>query len=67
MAVSNAANAMIRTTTSISLIQGGTKLNVLPNKVVASIDHRVIPTDTVEGKSVLIFLRRHKKLTFFLL
>eukprot|EP00029_Vermamoeba_vermiformis_P006432 TRINITY_DN2520_c0_g1_i1.p1 TRINITY_DN2520_c0_g1~~TRINITY_DN2520_c0_g1_i1.p1 ORF type:complete len:477 (-),score=116.34 TRINITY_DN2520_c0_g1_i1:21-1451(-) len=46
--LSHAANALIRTTTSISMIQGGTKINVLPNKVVASIDHRIIPTETVE-------------------
>jgi carboxypeptidase PM20D1 len=46
--MSNAANALIRTTTSVSLVHGGTKINVLPNKVVASIDHRVIPTETVE-------------------
>ena len=48
-AVSLAANALIRTTTSVSMIQGGTKINVLPNKVVASIDHRIVPTETVEG------------------
>ena len=50
---SNGAAASIRTTSAITKLQGGTKLNVLPNQVKAYINHRVHPLDTPE--SVLAF------------
>ncbi|GMH65162.1 hypothetical protein TrST_g3445 [Triparma strigata] len=46
---SPAAAAMLRTTTAITVIKGGTKANVLPYDVKFYVNHRVHPEDTVEG------------------
>lgn len=46
---SNAAAAMVRSTTAICKIHGGTKLNVLPFQVKAYVNHRVHPLDTFES------------------
>jgi carboxypeptidase PM20D1 len=41
-------NAMVRTTTASTMIQGGVKENVLPSHVVATINFRIRPGETVE-------------------
>jgi len=43
------AAAMVRTTTAVCKIHGGTKLNVLPYDVRAYVNHRVHPLDTFES------------------
>ncbi len=42
-----AGNALIRTTTAPTIIQGGNKPNVLPSEARAVIDFRILPGDTV--------------------
>jgi carboxypeptidase PM20D1 len=44
-----AANAMIRTTTAVTLIEGGVKVNVLPADATATVNFRVHPQDTCAG------------------
>jgi carboxypeptidase PM20D1 len=46
---SNAGAAMLRTTTAVCMIKGGTKLNILPYVVQAYVNHRVHPMDTIES------------------
>jgi len=46
---SPAAAAMLRTTTAITVIKGGTKSNVLPYDVKFIVNHRVHPDDTLES------------------
>ena len=46
---SNGAAAMLRTTTAVTVIQGGDKYNVLPYTVKAYVNHRIHPEDTLEG------------------
>ena len=53
---SNWAAASIRTTTAITKINGGTKLNVHPDKVSVCINHRVHPLDSVES-----IIQHHKR------
>ena len=43
-----ASNAMLRTTTAPTIIQGGVKDNVLPTSVSATINFRIIPGETSE-------------------
>jgi len=38
----------IRTTTAVTKIIGGNKLNALPSHVVAYVNHRVHPNDSME-------------------
>lgn len=45
---SPATNAIIRTTTALTVIQGGVKDNVLPAQAMARINFRLLPGDTVE-------------------
>lgn len=40
-------NAMIRTTTALTMFNGGVKDNVLPNKATAVVNYRILPGDTV--------------------
>ena len=40
-------NAMIRTTSAITLISGGVKDNILPDKAQAAVNFRLLPGDTV--------------------
>jgi len=47
--LSAGAAASIRTTTAITRIMGGDKLNSLPTKVKAYINHRIHPNDSIEG------------------
>ncbi len=42
-------NAMIRTTTAITIVEGGVKANVLPTSATATVNFRVVPGDTVAG------------------
>ncbi len=44
-----ATNAMIRTTTAVTMIRGGVKENVLPQSATASVNFRLLPGDTVDG------------------
>jgi carboxypeptidase PM20D1 len=43
------ANALVRTTTAATLIEGGIKSNVLPASARAQINFRLLPGDTIEG------------------
>jgi carboxypeptidase PM20D1 len=44
-----ATNAMLRTTTALTVVQGGNKENVLPGRAEARVNFRILPGDTVEG------------------
>ncbi|WP_169567405.1 M20 family peptidase [Sneathiella limimaris] len=44
-----ATNAMVRTTTAATIIQGGTKDNVLPSTAKAVVNFRILPGSTVQG------------------
>ena len=46
---SNALNAFIRTTTAVTVVEGGVKANVLPVKASAKVNFRIMPGDTVES------------------
>jgi carboxypeptidase PM20D1 len=45
----SATNAIIRTTTAVTMIEGGVKPNVLPDTATASVNFRLLPGDTGEG------------------
>jgi carboxypeptidase PM20D1 len=47
---------MIRTTTAVTIIEGGTKENVLPTEARAVVNFRILPGDSVAG--VLAHVRR---------
>jgi carboxypeptidase PM20D1 len=49
-------NANIRTTTAVTMIQGGVKPNVLPSQAKAVINFRILPGDSSE--SVVVHVRR---------
>ncbi len=51
-----ATNAMIRTTTAVTMIEGGIKPNVLPDTATASVNFRLLPGDT--GEDVLTHVRK---------
>lgn len=40
--------AMIRTTTAPTIVEGGTKENILPKKVRTVVNFRILPTDTIK-------------------
>lgn len=42
-------NALIRTTTAVTVIDSGTKENVLPAEARALVNHRILPGDTMES------------------
>jgi len=42
-------NAMIRTTTALTIVNGGNKENVLPGRAEATINFRILPGDTIGG------------------
>jgi carboxypeptidase PM20D1 len=46
---SAAANAMLRTTTALTIVNGGNKANVLPGHVDATVNFRLLPGDTIAG------------------
>lgn len=57
LAAEPASNARIRTTAAATIIQGGTKENVLPSEARAVVNFRILPGDTVED--VLRHVREH--------
>ncbi len=50
-----ATNAMIRTTTAVTMVSGGVKPNVLPDRATALVNFRLLPGDT--GEDVLAHVR----------
>jgi carboxypeptidase PM20D1 len=50
-----ATNAMIRTTTAVTMVEGGVKPNVLPDTATARVNFRLVPGDT--GEDVLAHVR----------
>jgi carboxypeptidase PM20D1 len=50
-----ATNAMIRTTTAVTMVEGGVKENVLPETATATVNFRLLPGDT--GEDVLTHVR----------
>jgi len=50
-----ATNAMIRTTTAVTMVEGGVKENVLPDSATATVNFRLLPGDT--GADVLAHVR----------
>lgn len=51
-----ATNALVRTTTAVTIIKGGVKPNVIPQRAEATINVRMLPGDTTA--SVMDYLRR---------
>jgi carboxypeptidase PM20D1 len=49
LAASPTSNALIRTTTAVTMIDGGVKENVLPSSARAVFNFRILPGDTSEG------------------
>ena len=49
MSETPAMNAALRTTTAITMIQGGVKENVLPTDASVAVNFRLVPGDTVDG------------------
>jgi carboxypeptidase PM20D1 len=56
LAAAPATNALLRTTTAATVIEGGVKENVLPRRARAVVNFRILPGDTVAG--VLEHVRR---------
>ncbi len=56
LAASPATNALLRTTAAVTMVQGGTKENVLPAEAKAIVNFRVLPGNTVA--SVTAHVRR---------
>ncbi len=48
LAAQPTANATVRTTTAVTMIEGGTKDNVLPARARAVVNYRILPGDTVD-------------------
>lgn len=44
-----ATNALIRTTTAVTIVRGGVKENVLPQSATVTVNFRLLPGDTVNG------------------
>lgn len=44
-----AADSMMRTSTAVTIVEGGVKENVLPSRATAVVNFRIAPGDTVEG------------------
>lgn len=56
LSASPQTNAALRTTTAVTMIQGGIKDNVLPPKAEAAVNFRLMPGDSAAG--VIDFVRR---------
>lgn len=48
MAANPQTNALLRTTTAITMIEGGIKANILPPKAASQVNYRLIPGDSPE-------------------
>jgi carboxypeptidase PM20D1 len=48
MSRNHLTNAMVRTTTAVTVIQGGVKENVLPGRVDATVNFRIRPAETID-------------------
>ena len=46
---SNCAAASIRTTTTVTKVHGGDKVNIIPSEVNAIINHQIHPNNTIES------------------
>jgi len=46
---SPSSNAMLRTTTALTIVRAGNKDNVLPGRAEAAVNFRVLPGDTIDG------------------
>lgn len=44
-----ATASMVRTTTAVTIIEGGVKANVLPIRARAVVNHRILPGETIES------------------
>lgn len=55
LAAKPSTNALMRTTTAVTMIEGGIKENVLPNTAWAVVNFRISPTDSVD--SVISYVR----------
>ena len=44
-----ASAALLRTTTALTMLEGGTKENVLPTRATAAVNFRILPSETVES------------------
>ncbi len=51
-----ATNALLRTTTALTIVNAGNKFNVLPGRAEAVVNFRILPGDTSE--SVIAFVKR---------
>ncbi len=49
MASDPTSNALVRTTTAVTMFEAGTKENILPSEAHAVVNFRILPGDTVEG------------------
>jgi len=49
LAASPPTNALLRTTTAVTMVRGGVKSNVLPSSATATVNFRVHPADRVDG------------------
>lgn len=49
MLADSSSAAMVRTTTAVTIMNGGVKENVLPIEARAVVNHRILPGDTVES------------------
>jgi len=56
MATQPPLDAMLRTTTAVTIVEGGVKENVLPSRASAVVNFRILPGDTIDD--VLAHVRR---------
>ncbi len=49
-----ATNAMMRTTTAVTIVGGGVKANVLPRTATVTVNFRLIPGDTAEAVTAMV-------------
>ncbi len=54
MLTDKASAAMVRTTTAVTIMNGGVKENVLPIEARAVVNHRIIPGETVESVTLRV-------------
>jgi carboxypeptidase PM20D1 len=49
LTASASTNALVRTTTAVTMVEGGVRPNVLPASAQATVNMRLLPGDTIEG------------------